>query len=128
MHIHAAIAPAFNEYALIQGCNRLLAAPPLPQAESDKLEIDSILNNMFKLADFELKTLKANLTSGGRTNMQLTYIGTKAQLWIELGKLRNAGIDRKEIARVFSEYCRWTKTITSPFVTLDPDEIYKKMK
>jgi hypothetical protein len=88
--------------------------------------VDNILNSMFDLEDFQLKTLKSNL-NGGRQYISLTYIGTKARLWIDLGKLLSAGIDRKEITRVFSEYCYWQKSTSSPSVKLKDADIYKKI-
>lgn len=97
-------------------------------SEQQEDTIDSILKSFLKLEDFQLETLKANLIEEKQNNIQLTYIGQKKKLWGELGKLRELGIGRRQIAIVFSDYCRWQKTKTSPFEILDYYEIYKKMK
>jgi hypothetical protein len=93
----------------------------------DGLIIDDILNSMFSLTTAELENLKNNLFNKGRQYISLTYIGTKASLWIDLGKLLSAGIDRNEISRVFSEYCHWQKSTASAQFELNSDEIYKKI-
>jgi hypothetical protein len=81
---------------------------------------------MFTLTDFELTTLKDNL-SGNYKYIGLTYTGKKEALWNYLSKLLTAGIDRNIIAKVFSEYCKWKSSQISESKTLTYDEIYKKI-
>jgi hypothetical protein len=88
--------------------------------------IDDILNKMFTLTDSQLTTLKKNL-SGNFSYIGLTYIGKKISLWNDLAKLLTAGIDRKFIARVFSEYCKWQSSQVSESKTLNINEIYRKI-
>lgn len=101
-----------------------------PTKERDNQQstiVDNILKDMFNLSNPELENLKLNLMNNGRHYVSLTYIGSKTKLWKDLAKLRSAGVDRKEIARVFSDYCMWKKSTASQTINLDPGEIYKKI-
>jgi hypothetical protein len=111
--------------AILQWADKISTQKDSTQPEG--LLVDDILNKMFSLTTSELENLKNNLFNKGRQYISLTYIGTKANLWINLGKLLSAGIDRNEISRVFSEYCHWQKSTASAQFKLNSDEIYKKI-
>lgn len=96
-------------------------------AQPEGISVDDILNDIFSLTTSELENLKNNLLKNGKQYISLTYIGTKAKLWTDLGKLLSAGIKRNEISRVFSEYCYWQKSTASVKNKLDSEEIYKKI-
>ena len=72
------------------------------ELESDA-EINILLQQNFNLADFELDTLICNLTEGQSSYVPLTFKEGHNQFLIKLKRLRKLGIDRNEIARVFSK-------------------------
>jgi hypothetical protein len=100
---------------------------PQKDTQPGTLSIDQVIRSMFPfIVEYEFNALKKNL-SGGIIHSPLEYMGAKTKLWTDLGKLCNLGIDRKEIARVFSEYVRWKKTHTSTPKELKENEIYRKL-
>lgn len=96
------------------------------KSEQHEAYIDKILNGMFQLNEVQLATLKQNLI-GMDSYIGLTYVGTKTSLEKQLKQLRMAGVDRKEIARVFEKKVRWCKTSHSIALNLDYNTIYKKI-
>lgn len=92
-------------------------------------DIDGILKDMFKggINAEQLGLLKNNLR-GESKYVRLVYIGTKANLWKDTVNLRQANIERKDIARVFSECVKWKKSHSSSInEDLKYDELYSKI-
>ena len=99
------------------------------QGTDEEFNIDGILKDMFKggINAEQLGVLKNNLR-GESKYVRLVYIGTKANLWKDTVNLRQANIERKDIARVFSECVKWKKSHSSSInKDLKYDELYSKI-
>lgn len=100
---------------------------PTPhQTESN--DIEEVLRDIFKDINTEdISKLKDNLLRGHSHRFwNVFYKGTKRALWYKLGLLRDAGINRNDIARVFDEI-HWQKVPFGASVKLDYNEIYTKI-
>jgi len=88
---------------------------------------DEILKKMFPwINSIEMETLKNNLR-GKNAYIPLVYIGRKGKMEGELKKLKNAGIDKSDILRVFSSNVRWQKNNCSPALKLESEKLNKKI-
>jgi hypothetical protein len=97
------------------------------QLKNDIRLIDEAIKKIFpSISDVEITRLKDNLENNQSNYISLTYIGKKNKLWKHLKEIRINGIDRNEIASVFSTYCKWKQTPISQPNELKYDEIYKK--
>jgi hypothetical protein len=121
-----------NINSIIQHQSNSEPSQPPPDKDSDQLQnnirlIDEAIEKMFpSISDAEKTRLKDNLEKKKSLYLSLDYIGTKKNLWKYLKQIRINGIDRNEIARVFSTYCKWKLTNISQPNELKYDEIYRK--
>ena len=101
------------------------------QNEKENLKrIDEVLSELFPHElDEQLNQLKKALLGSKITGfLEVKYIGTKENLYRQLGKLRKAGVARKIIATVFSEECKLKHDQASNDKSLRYEELYRKMR
>lgn len=98
--------------------------------KKDMKRIDEILRELFPYElDVQLNQFKEALLNPKKPGfLEVKYIGTKENLYKQLGKLRKAGVARGIIATVFSEKCKWKKNQVSDDKALRYEELYRKMR
>ncbi len=92
--------------------------------------IDEILYKMFPHEmEMMLNQFKDALLGHKKPGfVEVKYVGTKESLYKHLGKLRKAGIDRRVIATVFSNKCKFKRNLKGQEKSLNYNDLYRKMK
>lgn len=91
--------------------------------------ITEILREMFPNAlEVQLSQFQEALLGQKKPGfVEVKYVGTKESLYKYLGKLRKAGLNRRRIATVFSEKCKWKRYSSSQEESISSNVLYRKM-
>ncbi len=97
-----------------------------PEVEQSN-DFDSIIYRLFDNINENEVSIFKNKLDGKQKDypLNLLYKGSKRILNIETGKLLKLDYDRRTIAFVFSNHCKWKRTATSTPEELDEKRLYK---